>query len=202
MPESDPTSADAAPRGRLFIISGPSGVGKSTITERVVERTGATLSVSVTTRRPRQGETDGEDYLFVGADRFGEMIDREELLEWAEVHGNYYGTPAAPVAEANAAGKTVVLEIDVQGGLQVAQRRPDAVGVLIVPPSDDELRRRLTGRGTDDDDVVARRLAKARDEMEAARTSGRYAYEVINDNLDEAVERVVRIMQQENADYD
>lgn len=193
-----PASPDAAPpRGRLLVISGPSGVGKSTIRQRVVERSGAEYSVSATTRAPRAGEVDGRDYRFVTVEAFRRMIERDELLEWAEVFGNYYGTPAGPVREAIAAGRDAVLEIDVQGGLQVAKRCPEAVFVLIVPPDEQTLSRRLNGRATDSPEVIARRLAKAHEEINTARRSGVYTHEVVNDDLDHAVERVLAILRQE-----
>jgi len=183
--------------GRLIVISGPSGVGKSTITDQVLELTGAAFSVSATTRPPRPGEVDGRDYRFVDRPAFERMIAENALLEWAEVFDNLYGTPAEPVRRALEAGRTVVLEIDVQGGIQVAGKCPDAMGILIVPPSLRELRHRLASRGTDDPQAVRRRFAKAREELKTARDSGAYKCEVVNDNLARAVDRVVAIVQKE-----
>ena len=182
--------------GRLVVITGPSGVGKSTIVQVVRERTGVLYSVSCTTRPPRPGEVDGRDYRFVSRETFERMVAADELLEWADVFGNFYGTPAQPVRDALAAGKTILLEIDIQGGLQVARRMPEATFVLIVPPDDTELRRRLVGRGTESQDVVERRLAKARQEIAAARQSGSYTHTVVNDNLERAIQEVTAIIQE------
>ena len=183
--------------GKLVVITGPSGVGKSTIVREVVRRTGAAFSVSVTTRRPRAGEADGREYRFVDEPTFRRMIEADELLEWAEVFGDLYGTPAAPVREALAAGKTVVLEIDVQGGLQVHRKMPDAAFVLILPPDADELTRRLRGRASESA-AAEQRLAKADDELRTAADSGVYNHRVVNDDLEAAIEQVVRIVNEES----
>ena len=183
--------------GKLVVVSGPSGVGKSTIVKEVLSRTGAAFSISATTRRPRTGEVDGRDYRFVSRDEFERMIAAGEMLEHAEVFGEYYGTPAGPVAEQLARGETVVLEIDVQGGLQVHEKAPDACFVLIAPPDGDELRRRLTGRATDARNVVERRLAEAENELRIARESGSYGHIVVNDDLERAVEEVISIVARE-----
>jgi guanylate kinase len=180
------------------VVSGPSGAGKSTIVREALRRTGAEFSVSATTRKPRPGERDGCEYRFVSRERFRRMIDAGELLEWAEVFGDLYGTPAGPVREALTAGRTVILEVDVQGGMQVARSGQDAVFVLIVPPDMDELARRLRARGTEDEDVVNRRLEKATEEMRTAADSGAYHFRVVNDDLDRAVDKLVRIISQEN----
>jgi guanylate kinase len=182
--------------GKLVVITGPSGVGKSTITQEVVRRTGARFSVSATTRPPRAGEVDGREYRFVGRDEFERMIEQGDLLEWAEVFpGRFYGTPARPVQDAIVAGRTIVLDIDVQGGLQVHDKMPGATFVLVAPPDIEELKRRLLGRGTEGQAEQAARLAKAESEMAAARKSGVYDCEVVNDDLQRAIEEIVRIVQ-------
>jgi guanylate kinase len=176
------------------VISGPSGVGKSTILKQALEQTGAVFSVSATTRQPRVGEVAGREYYFVTRPAFEEMIRLGELLEWAEVFGNYYGTPWPAVLETIAAGKTVVMDIDVQGGLQVHKKMPDARFVLILPPSIEVLRQRLAGRGTETSESLACRLAKAQEEMSAATASGVYNYRVVNGDLVQAVSQVVAII--------
>jgi guanylate kinase len=190
------------PAGKLIVISGPSGVGKSSITEKVLQQTDVAFSVSVTTRSPREDERDGEHYSFVSVERFRQMVDDGALLEWAEVFGNYYGTPTEPVDAAVAAGQTVVLEIDVQGGIQVAAKRPEAVAILILPPDHEQLQERLTGRATDAAHVIARRLAKAQAEIQMARESGAYTHEVVNDDLAQAVRQVMTIIEQESKTHD
>jgi guanylate kinase len=183
------------PAGRLIVISGPSGVGKTTIVKEVLRRTGAEYSVSATTRPPRAGEGEGRDYRFVDRAHFEAMVRRGQMLEWAEVHGNLYGTPADPVRDALAAGRTILLDIDVQGAMQVHPKMPEGEFILIVPPSREELTRRLAGRHTEDAAAVHRRLAAAEQEIAAARASDVYNHEVVNDRLDEAVRRVVEIVQ-------
>ena len=183
-----------APKGKLVVITGPCGVGKSTIVREVLARTGARYSVSATTRKPRGDEVDGRNYRFVDAATFEAMIAGGELLEWAEVFGHRYGTPAAPVRQAIADGATILLEIDVQGGLQVHRRHPEATYILIVPPSEDVLGQRLRGRGTDSPETIARRLAGAKAELIAAGESGAYTNVVVNDDLEKAIVRVVDII--------
>lgn len=170
--------------GRLFVISGPSGAGKSTVIRRVMEkRDDLCFSVSVTTRAPRCGERDGEDYFFVTPERFA-LLDREgQLLEHAEYVGCRYGTPRAYVEDKLHQGLNVVLDIEVQGAAQVRARCPDAVLVFILPPSAAELENRLRCRHTDSEETIARRLVQARNECARAHT---YDYIVINDDPDAA----------------
>ncbi|MCL5036573.1 MAG: guanylate kinase [Chloroflexi bacterium] len=173
-------------RGILWVTSGPSGAGKSTLLGRVLALYPGTLfSVSATTRPPRPGETDGVEYYFIDREKFEKMIEEKKFLEWAKVHDNYYGTPLAPVEEQLAKGKDVILDIDVQGALQVKEKEhPDAVFVFIAPPGIDTLRKRLEERGTEDEEKMAGRLRTARWELTKV---GEYEYVVVNDDLETAV---------------
>jgi guanylate kinase len=175
------------------VVSGPSGVGKGTVVKRLLERHPELLaSVSVTTRAPRHGERDGVDYRFVSDERFDEMVDRGELLEWAHVVGHRSGTPGEPVERALAEGRDVVLEIDVQGARQVRERVPDAVLIFLAPPSMEELERRLRSRGTEDEERLALRLATAREEMGER---PRFDHVIVNDRVEEATSQVEAILQ-------
>ncbi len=184
-------------KGKLVVISGPSGVGKSTIVKEVLSRCGATFSVSATTRPKRKGEVDGKDYNFVSRDEFEKRIADGEMLEWAEVFGEYYGTPAVSVEESVADGKTVLLDIDVQGGIQVHQKKPDAKFIMIVAPDVDELASRLRGRGSENAEALKRRLNKAQEEIDTARKSGVYEFYVVNDELEKAIGQVIEIINEE-----
>ena len=170
--------------GRLVVLSGPSGSGKSTLAQRLIALPGLRLKVSTsaTTRSPRPGEEPGRDYLFVTKEQFERM--RDSLLESAQVHGYDYGTPEGPVREAMAAGSCVLLVIDVQGGLQVRRRVPNALLIFLKPPDLLTLEARLRARGTDDEPTIERRLTGARRELELAAS---YDVQVINDNLEQAV---------------
>ena len=180
-----------APAAALVVLSGPSGVGKSTVVKALrTEHPEVWLSVSATTRFPRPGETHGVHYRFVTREEFAELVDSGGLLEWAEFAGNLYGTPRQPVLDNLAAGRPVVLEIDLQGARQVRAQMPGAKLVFLAPPSWDELVRRLTGRGTDDAAVVEQRLAVARDEMAA---EPEFDVTLVNTSVPEVVGQLVAL---------
>lgn len=172
--------------GKLYVVAAPSGAGKTTLVRLLLEREpDVHLSISFTTRGPRPGEQDGREYHFVDVATFQAMKERGDFLEWAEVHGNFYGTSKVWIADRLAAGHDVLLEIDWQGAQQVRAVFPEAIGVFILPPSMEELTRRLTGRGTDSAEVIERRLAAAEAEM---RHVGEFDYVIINDGLEQALD--------------
>ena len=179
-------------KGKTFIISGPSGVGKSTVLGALFEgRDDLYFSVSATTRAPRPTETPDVDYHFIEAETFRQWIEDGEFLEYAEYVGNFYGTPKKYVDAAMDEGKDVILDIEIQGATQVHELRPDGVRIFIAPPSWEELERRLTARGTDSPEKVQKRLLRAKVELENA---GHYDYFVINDTVDNAVAELRAIM--------
>ncbi len=179
-------------KGRLIVISGPSGVGKGTVVSALRQRDpNVKLSVSATTRDIRPGEIDGVHYYFISHEKFLEMIDQDRFLEHAQYVGNRYGTPEAPVDEMLDQGYDVVLEIEVQGGLQVMQRRPEAISIFIAAPSFEILGKRLRGRGDTDEEKVLMRLQQARMEYLVA---PQYQYIVVNDRLEDAVEDIAAIL--------
>lgn len=180
--------------GMPLVISGPSGVGKTTICRAVCDRLDVVRSISVTTRPMAAADVDGVDYRFLTRSQFDRLRDAGELLEWAEVFGNCYGTPRQPVQEATAAGRLVLLEIDVQGAVQIKKAMPDALAIFILPPTEDALLQRLRSRAREDEAVIQRRFHKARQEIAAARSSGVYDHFVTNDDLEAAIDKTVALI--------
>lgn len=188
-------SKNVKPKGVLLVVSGPSGAGKGTICSMLREQLpDLGYSVSVTTSQPRNGEVDGVNYLFKTVEQVKKMIAADELLEYAEVYGNYYGTPRQYVMDQLEAGRDVLLEIDIQGALQIKQRFPEGVFVFIVPPSLDELSARIYKRGTDSEDAIKRRMASAAGELTYA---AEYDYIIVNDIAEKAAQKVLTIMEAE-----
>lgn len=174
-------------KGLLLVVSGPSGAGKGTVCKSLLEQQkDIMLSVSATTRAPREGELHGVNYYFLSKEEFQSMIDNNELIEWAAFCGNFYGTPKKKVEDALAAGKDVILEIEVQGAMQVRSMFPEAVFVFVLPPSMSELKNRIVGRGTETEEVIAERLKTAAWEFSHIM---KYDYILLNDSVDKAVER-------------
>lgn len=179
---------------KLFVISGPSGAGKGTLVSRIREQHPALgLTVSATTREPRPGEVDGESYYFLSDDEFARRVDADEFVEWAEVHGHRYGTLLSEVTSNLDAGRSLILEIDVQGAFQVKKRFPDAILIFIMPPSLEVLAERLSARGTETEESLSLRLANAKAEIELA---PRYDDVVVNDDLDDATAELLQVIQQ------
>ena len=186
-------------KGKLLVLSGPSGVGKGTIVGKLMEkRDDICFSVSATTRNPRVGEVDGVSYFFVTKQKFEEMIEQNELLEYAQFVENYYGTPRGYVEQKLEEGKNVVLDIEVQGARNVVNAFPDAVSVYIIPPTYEELEHRLRGRGTETEEQIQGRLNTA---MVEARAADFYRYIIVNDNLDEATNELDAIITAEKCGY-
>lgn len=188
-------TSDPAIRGELFVISAPSGAGKTSLVKALVPcllelDIPVSFSVSLTTRQQRPGETDGKDYYFVSAEAFKESADNNELLEYAEVFGNHYGTSRSQVEQLRTAGQHVILEIDWQGAAQVKARADDAISIFILPPSVAELESRLKGRGQDSEEVIANRMAEARAEISHYDQAD---YVIINDDFDTALQELVSI---------
>lgn len=185
----------SATAGKLLVISGPSGTGKTSICNAILDQVDhAVWSVSATTRPPRGGESSGSSYEFIDHAEFEDRKARGQFLETAEYCGHYYGTPAGPVRQWLSEGKLVVMEIDVQGGIQVAKSVPESIRVFVLPPDADSLRARLAGRRTESEEHMQRRLAAADGEIATARDSGYYQYFVTNDDLNETVAEIKSIV--------
>ena len=185
-------------RGLLIVLSGPSGVGKGTVRKALFELEGHNLvySISMTTRKPRAGEQNGTDYFFVSKEEFEEKIKKGQMLEYAEFVNNYYGTPVDEVEKQLSNGNEVVLEIEVQGALQVREKMKDAIFIFIAPPSMEALEKRLKTRGTEPEDVIKQRIDKARSELNLAY---KYDYIVVNDEVTNAADRIMAIIRAEHA---
>ncbi len=180
--------------GHLFILSAPSGAGKSTLCRALLDHfNDLQYSVSHTTRSPRKGEQAGIDYHFISPAKFEQMIARGQWAEWARVHGNYYGTSAEEIETHLAAGRDVLLDIDVQGAAQILKRYPDSISIFILPPSMDTLKTRLKKRGTDSPETIEKRLAEAENEI---RQKDRYRHVIVNDQLESAIAELVAIVGQ------
>ena len=185
--------------GCLIVVSGPSGTGKSTIVNTVLDTCNdLSFSVSATTRQQREGETEGVDYFFVTKERFQQMIDNNELLEHAEYVGNYYGTPRKAVLDKIENGSSILLDIEVQGAEQVKDQFPEAVTMFVIPPSWEELERRLVNRGTDYSEKIQARLKQAKSEIEKIEN---YDYIIVNDVLETAISEVISIIATQNYKY-
>ena len=182
-------------KGKLFVISAPSGAGKTTLIRQVLDRFPLlSYSISHTTRNPRKGEIHGKDYFFIGEQAFVSMIDQDQWIEWAKVHGNYYGTSKGFVGEQLGAGKSLLLDIDVQGAKQIMAAGLNPVSIFIMPPSMEALRRRLEGRGTDSPAVIAQRMENAASEIDQ---KSAYDHVVVNDDLNQAIEALCLIFKNE-----
>ena len=183
--------------GLLVVISGASGTGKGTVCKRLFElEKNITFSVSATTRPPRQGEVDGVNYWFLSKQKFEEMIEKGEFLEWAKVYDNYYGTPLNKVEERLKNGEDILLEIDTQGALNVMEKMPQGVFIFLLPPSLEELKRRIVGRGTENQESLEKRLGAAKKEISLA---NKYQYVVVNDDVENAAENIKAIIKAEKS---
>ncbi len=177
---------------KLVILTGPSGVGKGTVIKEILNKdTNIWLSISATTRSPRKGEKNGENYYFIKEENFKEMIDKRLFLEWAKFAGNYYGTPLSSVNEKIQEGYIVLLEIEVEGAKQIKEKFPDSLSIFILPPSKAELERRIRNRGTEKEEAINRRLTRSTYEIAS---SDQFDFKVTNSDVDETAERIIKII--------
>lgn len=200
-PQSEPRERTQSNdmKNKLFVMSAASGAGKTTLKDLVIKDfPDIKYSISATTRKPREGEVDGVHYFFKTKEEFEKLIKEDGLIEWNEVHGNYYGTPKSFVEKALAEGYRVIFDLDVFGKVNFDKVYPDATGILILPPSEEELEKRLRGRGTDSEEVIQLRLKNAKKEMEFAKTQGKYEYVIINDDLQRAANELREILKKKD----
>jgi len=188
------TPSPTCPGRNLVVLSGPSGAGKTTVGRMLPGRMDILISTSATTRRPRPGETDGTDYWFITPEEFKKRAAGGRFVEWAEVFGHCYGTPVEELERAAKQGKRLLLEIDVQGGIQIKKKFPEALAILLLPPDDRSLRQRLSRRGTEPPADVERRFANAREEVRMAREARVYDVEVVNDRLADTIDQLVTLL--------
>ena len=178
-------------KGQLLVISGPSGAGKGTVCKALIEKNPIWISTSCTTRKPREGEVEGVNYFFIDREEFLKSIDKEDFLEYAEVYGNFYGTPKSEVLKMLEEGKDVILEIDIQGALKIKSSYPKGIFIFIMPPSMEELRNRITNRGSETPESLKTRMECAYDEISFA---SKYDYAVVNDKVEDAVKKIESII--------
>jgi guanylate kinase len=190
---------DPTQHGLLIVLCGPSGVGKSTISRRLAQLLDVAYTVSATTRPKADGDGDKKTYDHISKDAFFKRLDNDEFLEYAQVYGNYYGTPKHPALDQLAAGRDVLLEIDVQGALQVRYQYPDALTIFILPPDEPTLLHRLVDRARDSEEEINKRFRAAKREIHMAKGAHCFDYMIINDNLDSAVDEIVKIIKHKRA---